>query len=80
VSNVIAEFIRLYGPAFGPALFLASFLMAWFYHGLLREVAVRQNRIGMLLMDKKIATFHELQEYGLIQDVGVERNILERML
>lgn len=69
MNNVIVELIRAGGPLFGPLLFAVAFGMTWLYHGLLRQVSIRQNRFALFLLDKKVGTLDELYRYGLLQEI-----------
>lgn len=66
--DLIRELINLYGPAIGPAIFIAALVITWQYHGLMRKVSLRLSLVGIMLMDKDIVSFKELKEYGILDE------------
>lgn len=75
--ELLTSLIDQGGPLVGTTLFVSGIALTWGYHGLLRQVATKQNRIALLLVDKDIATMKELREYGILVDVGGVMGIME---
>lgn len=70
MSELLLELIRTGGPLFGPLLFIIAIFLTGGYHSMLRQVAIRNNRICLALVDKGYFTLKELRDYGMLHDVG----------
>lgn len=62
------------------AVFITTIVCISAYHNLLRQVAVKYNRLCLFMVDKRIATMQELQERGLLTDVGDVLSIMEGLV
>lgn len=80
MAELIGTLIRDGGPLFGPALFIFAIVFNWGYHSLLRQVAIRQNRMLLVMVDKKIITMREAEDYGLLTDVGGVFGVMEGVI
>lgn len=84
-SLFMAELLTaLLAQADNPMVVLAVFITAIFcvsaYHSLLRQMAVKYNRLCLFMVDKDFATMQELKEYGLLTDVGDVISIMEGLV
>lgn len=80
MAELLGTLIREGGPLFGPILFIFGIALTWGYNSLLRQVAIRQNRMSLLLVDKGVVTLKELREYGILIDVGGVVGVMEGLV
>lgn len=80
VAEILGTLIRDGGPLFGPMLFVFAIALSWGYNSLLRQVAIRQNRMSLLLVEKGVVTLRELRDYGILVDVGGVFGVMEGLV
>jgi hypothetical protein len=73
MANTILELIRAGGPIFGPLLFIITLWITFAYHSLQRRGDIRDFRLYMALVDKRIFTVAELRDYGVLPQVDERR-------
>lgn len=80
MAELLTALIEQGGPVMWVAFFVFSIFLTWGYNSLLREVAIRQNRIALLLVEKNVATMRELREFGILTDVGSAMSVMEGLV
>lgn len=74
----------LIAQADNPLVVLAVFITATVYtssyHSLLRQVAIKHNRMCLFMVDKRWTTMEELQKRGLLTEVGEAMSIMEGLV
>lgn len=62
------------------AVFITAVIYTSSYHSLLRQVAIRHNRMCLFMVDKRWTTMQELQDRGLLTEVGEALSIMEGLV